>query len=129
MANGVRLNTLGRAEDRLLFDHQSKVATLLGFEDSDSKRAIERFMQKYYRVVMAIAELSDLIVQHFEEQILNAGEIGQATPLNSRFLLRDCYIEVAHPNVFKRTPFAIMEIFVLMANGVRLKTLGCATSI
>jgi len=118
----------GRAEDRLLFDHQSKVAALLGYEDSDSKRAIERFMQKYYRVVMAIAELSDLIVQHFEEQILNAGEIGQATPLNSRFLLRDGYIEVAHPNVFKRTPFAIMEIFVLMAQHPDIKGV-CANSI
>jgi [protein-PII] uridylyltransferase len=118
----------GRAEDRLLFDHQSRVAALLGYEDSDSKRAIERFMQKYYRVVMAIAELSDLIVQHFEEQILNAGEIGQATPLNSRFLLRDGYIEVAHPNVFKRTPFAIMEIFVLMAQHPDIKGV-CANSI
>ncbi len=118
----------GRAEDRLLFDHQSKVATLLGFEDSDSKRAIERFMQKYYRVVMAIAELSDRIVQHFEEQILRAGEIGMATPLNSRFLLRDGYIEAAHPNVFKRTPFAIMEIFVLMAQHPDIKGV-CANSI
>ena len=118
----------GRAEDRLLFDHQSKVAALLGFEDSDSKRAIERFMQKYYRVVMAIAELSDLIVQHFEEQILRAGEISPATPLNSRFLLRDGYIEVAHPNVFKRTPFAIMEIFVLMAQHPEIKGV-CANSI
>src|SRR3989344_5800043 len=118
----------GRAEDRLLFDYQIKEAALLGYDDSDSKRAIERFMQKYYRVVMAIAELSDLIVQHFEEQILNAGEIGQATPLNSRFLLRDGYIEVAHPNVFKRTPFAIMEIFVLMARSEEIKGV-CANSI
>jgi [protein-PII] uridylyltransferase len=85
-------------------------------------------MQKYYRVVMAIAELSDLIVQHFEEQILRAGEIGMATPLNSRFLLRDGYIEAAHPNVFKRTPFAIMEIFVLMAQHPDIKGV-CANSI
>jgi [protein-PII] uridylyltransferase len=77
---------------------------------------------------MAIAELSDLIVQHFEEQILRAGEIGPATPLNSRFLLRDGYIEVAHPNVFKRTPFAIMEIFVLMAQHPEIKGV-CANSI
>ena len=38
----------GRAEDRLLFDHQSKVAELLGYNESDTKRTIERFMQKYY---------------------------------------------------------------------------------
>jgi [protein-PII] uridylyltransferase len=118
----------GRAEDRLLFDHQSRVAALLGFEDSDRKRAIERFMQKYYRVVMAIAELSDLVNQHFEEQILRAGEVGPASQLNSRFQLRDGYIEVTHPNVFKRTPFAIMEVFVLMAQHPEIKGV-CADSI
>ncbi len=118
----------GRAEDRLLFDHQSRVAALLGFEDSDPKRAIERFMQKYYRVVMAIAELSELVNQHFEEQILRAGEVGPASQLNSRFQLRDGYIEVTHPNVFKRTPFAIMEVFVLMAQHPEIKGV-CADSI
>jgi len=111
----------GRAEDRLLFDHQRSIARLLGFEDSDAKLAVERFMQKYYRVVMSIAELSELIVQHFEEVILRAGETGPAQPLNSRFQLRDGYIEVAHPNVFKRTPFALLEIFVLMAQHPEIK--------
>ncbi|PAU52770.1 [protein-PII] uridylyltransferase [Pseudomonas sp. PIC25] len=111
----------GRAEDRLLFDHQRKVAGLLGFDDSDPKRAIERFMQKYYRVVMGIAELSELINQHFEEVILRAGESGPAQPLNSRFQLRDGYIEVTHEKVFKRTPFAILEVFVLMAQHPEIK--------
>ncbi|WP_137819433.1 [protein-PII] uridylyltransferase [Pseudomonas sp. 2FG] len=111
----------GRAEDRLLFDHQRSIAGLLGFEDSNSKLAIERFMQKYYRVVMSIAELSELIVQHFEEVILRTGTTGQAQPLNSRFQLRDGYIEVAHPQVFKRTPFALLEIFVLMAQHPEIK--------
>ncbi|MDH4873104.1 [protein-PII] uridylyltransferase [Pseudomonas sp. BN515] len=111
----------GRAEDRLLFDHQRKIASLLGFEDGDGKLGIERFMQKYYRVVMGVSELSDLINQHFEEVILRAGETGQAQPLNSRFQLRDGYIEVTHPNVFKRTPFAMLEIFVLMAQHPEIK--------
>ncbi|MCY1493550.1 Bifunctional uridylyltransferase/uridylyl-removing enzyme [compost metagenome] len=111
----------GRAEDRLLFDHQRKIASLLGFEDGDGKLGIERFMQKYYRVVMGVSELSDLINQHFEEVIMRAGETGQAQPLNSRFQLRDGYIEVTHPNVFKRTPFAMLEIFVLMAQHPEIK--------
>jgi len=111
----------GRAEDRLLFDYQVKIAALFGYQDGDGKRSIEHFMQKYYRVVMGISELSDLINQHFEEVILRAGESGQATPLNSRFQVRDGYIEVTHPNVFKRTPFAIIEIFVLMAQHPEIK--------
>ncbi|MWV12918.1 [protein-PII] uridylyltransferase [Pseudomonas sp. R-28-1W-6] len=111
----------GRAEDRLLFDHQGKIAALLGFEDGDGKLAVENFMQKYYRVVMGVAELSDLINQHFEEVILRAGELGPALPLNSRFQLRDGYLEVTHAKVFKRTPFAILEVFVLMAQHPEIK--------
>ncbi|WP_236207094.1 [protein-PII] uridylyltransferase [Pseudomonas tohonis] len=111
----------GRAEDRLLFDHQRKLAGLLGFQGDDAKQAIEHFMQKYYRVVMGVAELSDLINQHFEEVILRSAGSSPAQPLNSRFQLRDGYIEVTHPNVFKRTPFALLEIFVLMAQHPEIK--------
>ncbi|MCU1715812.1 [protein-PII] uridylyltransferase [Pseudomonas sp. 5P_3.1_Bac2] len=117
----------GRAEDRLLFDHQSRVAELLGFTGDDSKRNIERFMQKYYRVVMAIAELSELVIQHFEEEILRAGANGPAEALNSRFQVRDDYIEASHPNVFKRTPFALLEIFVLLAQNPQIKGVSADT--
>ncbi len=105
----------GRAEDRLLFDHQRRIAPLLGFSDGEDKLAVERLMQKYYRSVMAVAELNDLITQHLEEVILRPTVAGPATPLNSRFLLRDSYMEAAHPGVFTRTPFAILELFLLLA--------------
>ncbi|MDB6050466.1 MAG: [protein-PII] uridylyltransferase [Pseudomonas sp.] len=111
----------GRSEDRLLFDYQGSIAGLLGYEDNDAKLAIERFMQKYYRVVMRIAELSDLIIQHFEEVILSPDEGGNTVPINSRFQLHDGYIEATHPQVFKRTPFAMLEIFVLMAQRPEIK--------
>jgi len=111
----------GRAEDRLLFDHQRKIAALLGFEDGEGKLAVERFMQKYYRVVMGVAELSELINQHFEDVLLREGERGAAQPLNSRFQVRDGYIEVTSQGVFKRTPFAILEVFVLMAQHPEIK--------
>ncbi|MDY7559340.1 [protein-PII] uridylyltransferase [Pseudomonas sp. 10B1] len=118
----------GRSEDRLLFDHQGSIAGLLGYEDSDAKLAIERFMQQYYRVVISIAQLSELIIQHFEEVILSPDESGNTQPINSRFQLHDGYIEATHPNVFARTPFAMIEIFVLLAQhpdikGVRADTI------
>ena len=104
-----------RAEDRLLFDHQRALARLFGFEDNDAKLAVERFMQKYYRIVMSLSELNDLLMQHFEEILLRDAESADIQPLNSRFQVRNHYIEVTHPQVFKRTPFALLEIFVLMA--------------
>lgn len=111
----------GRAEDRLLFDHQRSIAALLGYSDDNPKRAIEQFMQQYYRVVMSISQLCDLIIQHFEEVILADDDSGTTQPLNARFRLHDGYIEATRPNVFKRTPFAMLEIFVLMAQHPEIK--------
>lgn len=104
-----------RAEDRLLFDHQRALARMFGFEDSDAKLAVERFMQKYYRIVMSLSELNDLLMQHFEEILLRNAEAADIQPLNERFQIRNHYIEVTHPQVFKHTPSALLEIFVLMA--------------
>ena len=116
------LHTLaGRAEDRLLFDHQRTLAQLLGYEDSDAKLAVERFMQKYYRVVMSLSELNDLLMQHFEEILLRNAEAADIRPLNARFRVRNHYIEVTHPQVFKRTPFALLEIFLLMAQNPEIR--------
>src|SRR5690606_36438165 len=39
----------------------------------------------------------------------------------SQFQQRDGYMEVTHPNVFKRTPFAILEIVELMAQNPEVK--------
>ena len=118
----------GRAEDRLLFDHQRRIAPMLGFNDGEDKLAVERLMQKYYRSVMVVAELNDLIMQNFEETILRPTEPGPAVPLNSRFVLRDGFMEATSPNVFKRTPFSILEVFVLLAQhpeirGVQVDTI------
>jgi len=118
----------GRSEDRLLFDYQRRIAPLLGFSDGENKLAVERLMQKYYRKVMVVAELNDLIMQNFEETILRPSEPGPATPLNSRFVLRDGFMEATSPHVFKRTPFAILEVFVLLAQhpeirGVQVDTI------
>jgi [protein-PII] uridylyltransferase len=111
----------GRSEDRLLFDYQRSIAALLGYQDNDAKLAIEAFMQQYYRVVMSIAELSDLIIQHFEEVILADDDGSSTQPVNSRFQLHDGYIEATQPYVFRRTPFAMLEIFVLMAQNPEIK--------
>lgn len=117
----------GRAEDRLLFDYQNRIAELLGLHDQPGKLAVEQMMQKYYRAVMAVAELNDLIMQHFQEVILDAGQSPLAQPLNSRFLVRGRFLVAAHPKVFQRTPFAILEIFVLLAQNPHLKGVEAGT--
>src|SRR5690606_18460351 len=45
----IRLHYLtGRAEDRLLFDHQEKIARVLAIDATATRRASEVLMQRYY---------------------------------------------------------------------------------
>lgn len=118
----------GRAEDRLLFDYQRKIAGMLGFEADNAKLAVERFMQKYYRVVMVVAELNDLIKQYFEEVILTPHSHEAPIKLNEHFQIRDGYLEVSGDKVFEHSPSALLEVFVILAQhpellGVRSDTI------
>ncbi len=60
----------GRREDRLLFDYQIKLAKLFGYEDASFTLAVEQLMQKYYRTVMDISLLNEMLLQLFREAIL-----------------------------------------------------------
>jgi len=118
----------GRHEDRLLFDHQIKLAQLFGYVDSDHNKAVEQFMQLYYRTIKSLSCLNDLLLQLFEEAILGKGEEARVEELNSRFQLRGGYIEARHDEVFQKQPAALIEIFALMQQhaqieGVRASTL------
>lgn len=118
----------GRSENRLLFDFQRQVALMFGYTDSNANRAVEQLMKAYYRAAMAVSMLNEMLLQYFDEAILRAHEPAQITPINSRFQLRDGYVEATHDEVFRRTPSALMEIFVLLGNdadivGVRASTI------
>ncbi len=118
----------GREEDRLLFDHQRILAKMFGFEDDDAKMAVEQFMQQYYRYAFTLGELNDVLMQHFDETILRACEAESIYEINPRFRVRNGHIEVTHDKVFERTPSALLEIFVLMAqnksiDGARANTI------
>src|SRR5215471_8862671 len=55
----------GRHEDRLLFDHQIRLAQIFGYEDASYTLAVEQFMQRYYRTVMDVSLLNELLLQLF----------------------------------------------------------------
>lgn len=117
----------GRKEDRLLFDHQIRVAALFGYVDNDKNRAVEQFMQLYYRTIKSLSCLNDLLLQLFDEAILRP-QTGKPRPLNARFQVRGNTIEARSPDVFRRNPYALIEIFLLLQqqpalDGIRAETL------
>ena len=117
----------GRAEDRLLIDYQRELAGLFGYTDEPGKLAVEQFMHDYFRHVMALRELNDLILQHFDEMIVRAGEEETVRPLNERFQVRNQYIETRDPDVFAKSPSALLELFHLMANDEGIEGVRAAT--
>jgi [protein-PII] uridylyltransferase len=116
----------GRREDRLLFDYQIKLAKMFGYEDASFTLAVEQLMQKYYRTVMDVSLLNEMLLQLFREAILT--QSGSPLPINARFQIRNDYLEVTHPEVFARYPSALLELFVLLQQhpelrGVRAETI------
>ncbi len=118
----------GRGEERLLFDYQRVLAARLGYEDSEHELAVEQLMKRYYRTVMELSRLNEMLLQLFQEQILHADEPGEPAPVNAHFQVRKGFLEVTEPTLFRHHPCALLELFLVMAqrpelNGVRAETI------
>ena len=101
-----------RREDRLLFDYQHQLAEEFGFTEGEHNLAIEQFMQQYYRTIMELERLNEMLLQIFKEEILLTKAQKKITPINERFVLRNNFIEVRHAEVFKQHPPALVELFL-----------------
>ncbi len=118
----------GRREDRLLFDFQRTLAEQFGYRDQEESLAVEQFMQSYYRAVMEVSRLNEMLLQLFEEAILLHDHLEPPSRINARFQARSGFLEVTHPEVFKRYPFALLEVFLILQQhpglqGVRASTI------
>ncbi|MFT3905508.1 MAG: [protein-PII] uridylyltransferase [Steroidobacteraceae bacterium] len=120
------LHTLtGRHEDRLLFDHQLKLAQSFGYEDASFTLAVEQLMQRYYRTVIDVKLLNELLLQLFREAILT--DHTPPVPLNARFQIRNEYLETTSDDVFVRQPSALLELFVLLQQNPQIKGVRAGT--
>lgn len=122
------LHTLsGRNENRLLFDYQRQVAALLGHEDSDANMAVELFMKEFYRVALTLSVMNELLLQLFDEAILQADQPRTIRPLNRRFQIHNDYLEVTQPDIFTQHPSALLEMFVVLAHNPEVKGVRATT--
>ncbi len=117
----------GREENRLLFDYQRELAGLFGYQDSDIRLAVEQFMQRYYRAALAIAQLNEVLMQHFDQVILRSDAPEQIIDLNPRFQIRNGLLEVKDDEVFDREPSALLELFLLCAQDERIEGVFAST--
>jgi [protein-PII] uridylyltransferase len=110
-----------RREDRLLFDYQRALAKQFGYQDDIHSRAVEKFMKQYYRTVMELSRLNEMLLQLFQEEILYKKNIKKPQRINNRFQSQNGFLEATHANVFKKYPFALLEAFLLMTQHPELK--------
>ena len=118
----------GRREDRLLFDHQTNLAKMLGYEDATYTLAVEQLMQRYYRTVMDLSRVNEMLLQLFEEAILLDPD-AVPTDLNEQFQVKNGFLQTANDQVFQRNPSALLEMFHLLQQhpdirGVSALTIG-----
>ena len=111
----------GRNENRLLFDYQREIAQLMGYEpqtDDEPNAAVERFMRDYYRCAMQISTLSEMLINHYYETIIEPqlpeAERPKSQSLTAHFNQIGNQISMAHHRVFAQHPDAILEMFLLM---------------
>jgi len=104
----------GKHEDRMLFDLQRQLAQSFGYEDGANNLAIEQFMQKYYRTVLQLERLNELLLQLFRQEILYSDDQQEPVDINRRFHVINNYIAARNENVFIEHPSSLLEIFLIM---------------
>lgn len=116
----------GRREDRLLFDHQKNLAAMLGYEDATYTLGVEQLMQRYYRTVMELSRLNEMLLQLFEEAILMDPD-ADAEPLNERFQVKNGFLQTVDENVFRDEPSALLELFLLLQQNPEIRGVSAYT--
>ncbi|RUQ99556.1 [protein-PII] uridylyltransferase [Legionella septentrionalis] len=115
-----------KKEDRLLFDHQIKLAALFNYQDNAESLAIEQFMKAYFKILKRSRELNEMLQQWFAETIVYHQK-QKLIPLNESFQLANDYIEIKHAKLFAQKPYTLLEIFLWIAktpdiDGIRAST-------
>ncbi|MBU2224743.1 MAG: [protein-PII] uridylyltransferase [Gammaproteobacteria bacterium] len=104
----------GRNENRILFDYQPAVANRLGFGD-DGKASVERMMKRFFRTVQRVSELNEMLLQHFEGNILKSHSKYKTQPLDDFFEVQGHLIHATDKAVFARRE-NILRLFWHIAN-------------
>jgi [protein-PII] uridylyltransferase len=116
----------GRREDRLLFDHQIRLAKQFGYEDASFTLAVEQFMQRYYRTVMFVS-LTERAA---------AAALPRGDPVLERRAARAAHAalprarRVPRGNLARRVrahPSALLELFVVLQNNPQLRGVRAET--
>ncbi|OAI16128.1 bifunctional uridylyltransferase/uridylyl-removing protein [Methylomonas lenta] len=120
-------STTNRCEDRLLFDYQRELASLFGFLDHEGNPDVEQFMQFFFKTVVNIERLNEMLLQLLNERLIQNQQHLTPTPITASFSSIAGYLEVSHDEVFQENPLALLELFLLLQQSPSLKGIRAST--
>jgi [protein-PII] uridylyltransferase len=110
----------GRAQERLTFDLQPEVAALMGFTDTETEPAVERFMRQYFLVARDVGALTRILCAKLEAEEQKAAPKGMSRNLSRG--LRGVLSRLRKTPVLPDPRFRIEAGRVAFAAGVRPET-------
>ena len=123
----IRLHYLaGRAENRLLFDYQERLANAMGIEAAAGKRASEIMMQRYYLSAKKLTQINSILLQNYGGEIFPEREFP-AIVINEHFQAVRELLDIRDEAVFQRHPPALFECFLLLQQRPELKGMTART--
>ena len=105
-----------RAMDQLTFDLQVEVAEKLGYEDRAGRRAVEHFMQDYFRHATRVGELTRILLtalenQHHKRPPLLQGLFKRRRKVKAPFVVRQGRLSVASDEAFLADKLNMLRVF------------------
>ena len=105
-----------RATEQLTFDLQVDVAERMGYTDSSGQRAVEVFMQDYFRHATAVGDITRILLTKLEADHVKSEPLLQRL-FGRKRKLKDGYVEVhgrlaiADETAFLSEPLNLLRIF------------------
>jgi [protein-PII] uridylyltransferase len=106
----------GRATDALTFDLQVEVAARMGYRDAGGRRAVEHFMQDYFRHATRVGELTrifltELEARHAKREASLFGIFKRTKRVKPGYKLVQGRIDVTDPKAFLSDKLNLLRVF------------------
>lgn len=114
---------VGRREDRLLFDHQPRLAQVFG-EDEGLHHGVESLMQRYFRAAQTIDRIGEQLLLRIEDALLPSLRHPAPLPDAPGFAIDGQRLELSTQHPGFATPESLVEPFLWLARRPELLGLG-----
>ncbi len=106
----------GRAADQLTFDMQVEVADRLGYKDTPGRRAVENFMQDYFRHATEVGELTRIFLTaqeaaHLKPEPMLQRLFSRTKKAKPPYAIKQNRLTVENPAAFLKDKLNLLRIF------------------